>query len=65
MRRAACARQDGPAIIVPVDYEVGVAQEADDKGDGECWDGRRVLDKKPSGGLGFVTKYVEECPDLP
>lgn len=65
MRRAACARQDGPAIVVPIDYEMGIAEEANDEGDGECRDGWRVLDKKPSGRLSFVTKYVEECPDLP
>lgn len=54
MRGATCAGEDGPAIVVPVDYEMGVAQEADDEGDGKCWDGWRVLNEKPPRGLGFV-----------
>ena len=33
--RPACAGEDGPAIVVPVDYEMGIAEEADDEGDEE------------------------------
>lgn len=54
MRWAACPGENGPAVVVPVDYEMGVAEEADDEGDGKSWDGWRILDEKPSRGLGFV-----------
>jgi hypothetical protein len=46
---SAGAGEDGPAVVVPVDYELAVAQAADEAGDGEGGDGGGVLDQDPLG----------------
>lgn len=43
----ASAGKDRPAVVVPVNYELAVAQVADQTGNGESWDAWRVLNKYP------------------
>lgn len=45
---SSCSSQNRPAVVMPVDDEVGIAEEADHDGDEEGGYRRRVLDKKPS-----------------
>lgn len=56
--------EDCPAVVVPVDYQVGVAEVGGEAGDGEGGDGGGVLDQKPGGGGEEVEEEVGEVEDL-
>jgi len=56
--------EKGPAEVVPVDYEGGVADEADEFGDGEEGDRGRVLDEHVLCGERAVAEGVVEGEGL-
>lgn len=59
------AGEDSPAIIVPVDYEMGVTQDGNEKSDGKSWDGRGILDQEPPCRRRLITQDSNQCPNLP
>lgn len=64
VRGAKFQGEDRVAEVVPVDDEVGVAEEGDYRGDGKGGDGRRVLHEHVAGGWGGVTQGEVEAPGL-
>jgi hypothetical protein len=60
-----CASEDRPAVVVPINYEVGVSKKTYDHGNEECWYGGRVLYKQPPCWLTAIPEHDEEAPYLP
>lgn len=65
MRRTSGACQDRPAVVVPVDYQVCVSQEANYERDKQGRYRRRILDEKPACGFRLIAKCMKETPYLP
>ena len=54
-----------PAVVVPVNDQMGIAEEADYDGDKKCGYRRGVLNEEPSRWFGSVTEDIEQAEDLP
>lgn len=54
----------GPAEIVPVDYELRIAEKTDERGDEEDRDGRWVLNERPFCSRGSICEDEPEVCSL-
>lgn len=65
VRRPTCACQYRPSVVMPVDDEVRVSQEANYESDEQSRYGGRILHEKPARRIRSIAECMEETPYLP